>query len=336
MNPIMETEKIELLKKLIDEAQIVVNSTEQAHLGGPNCLVAHYFAIVMITLIGGAIGGIARGASDRLNRGIPSSINYSYSSWGNINKRISFWLQHIFLGIGGSFSAIFITLMFSKYILDIASLQSITLYSSIAVLGGIMAKRCLPALGDRIMKELEQVKNENKTFEKRVATVEKNIVEVETKLTYRQLIDSADKALSDKNPTLIKKAISDMEDAFVEHGVDRQYTIKLGRLYRKLAENGEECEFHRCIDKAISTLKKFIEILTTRGIDNEEVRSAIGTAYFNIACYYVLKSRRDEEMKDSLLEDALNTVHLAFKYYPYLRTPSKTDSDLKEIWNKIK
>lgn len=302
-----------------------------------NCLIYHYSCMIAIMFIGGAIGGIARGSSDRLNSGIVSPKDYSYSTWRNINRRLSFWLQHAFLGVAGGSSAIFLTLMFSKYTLNISDLQSLTLYSSIAVLGGVMAKRCLPVLGERISKEIEQkVKAENKNIEIRVNSMERNLADVETELTYRQLIDVADRALSDKNPIIINNAIEKMEKAFAEHGVDRQYAIKLGRLYRRLAENVHDREFHRIIEKAILTLEKFIKILEERGIDNNEVNSAIGTAYFNIACYKVLCSRKaDDSQREFFIRESIAMINKAFEYSPYLKVPAKSDPDLKEIWDKI-
>ena len=300
----------------------------------------HYFVFVLIMLFFGALGGTARGAYERLT----SKLNYDPNKDLTVIQRKrqrNYWFQHIILGMAGGACAVFLTLLLSKYSLNIKDLQSILLFSTLSTLGGVVSKRCLPALSDKVFEKLE---GDLKRAEGKVVKASEKLIDVENKmsivteqLTYHQLINEANKALSELDPLFVKSVIECLEKEKVNHGLDRQYIIKLGRLYRRLADiylkNGEKDNFFTNIDKGINTLYKFIELQKAQINQNEENYNAIGTAYFNMSCYNVLKSRQnsDNSVKEKLLCTAKENLEIALQCAPHLKPAIKEDPDLREI-----
>ena len=116
--------------------------------GKPECFVIlQYSMISSVLLLGGILGGIGRGAFDWLmgNNGLGKNW-YKHLGW------------HALIGIAGSGSGTFIALMFSKYELDASRLDSLVLYTGIAIFSGLMIKSLLPSLDQRLRDEVYKMK----------------------------------------------------------------------------------------------------------------------------------------------------------------------------------
>lgn len=281
--------------------------------GGEASILCQYLAISSVLMIGGLIGGIGRGAFDWLMGNTGRGRNwYKHLIW------------HAIIGIAGSGSGTFVALMFSKYELDASRLDSLVLYTGIAIFSGLMIKSLLPSLDHRILKILED----------KVSSMFGTYKEFSNQLV--DLVALADDALALDSPNVvqIKSAIAHMEAGKSSYRTVRAFNIKLGRLYRKISEL-EPGNFEEYIDKAISTLRNF-EREQRNGNQTQEVKESIATAQFNIACYLSLKRRKEkrESVRNALQEEILRLLkeipELGKNLTEEVRNDPDFDEDIKD------
>ena len=275
--------------------------------GKPECrVILQYSMISSVLLLGGILGGIGRGAFDWLmgNNGLGKNW-YKHLGW------------HALIGIAGSGSGTFIALMFSKYELDASRLDSLVLYTGIAIFSGLMIKSLLPSLDHRILKLLEN----------KVDSMFGTYKEFSNHLV--DLVALADDALNIDKPSYgqISSAIARMEAGKSSYRTVRAFNIKLGRLYRKMSEL-DPGNFDEHINNAISTLKNF-EREQRAGKQTQEVKESIATAKFNIACYLSLKRRKEtqDSIRNALQKEILLILNEATDLDPSLAEEVKNDPD---------
>ena len=315
----------------------------------PECfkLMLHHAYFVILLLMFGAIGGIARGAYERLTSGIKMPNEYDYDDKLYKNRRRNFWIQHIFLGIAGGATAMMLALLLSKYNLDIKKLSDIILYSVISIFGGVMAKRCLPVLEDVTAKKLGELdkktrdarneaanaKNEAANAKNEAANArneadnEKN--EAANVMLYTQLISDADTALrkpyKEREISYVQDAIKNMEKAESTYYCDRHFIIKLGRLYRgryELLGNVSD------LDKAIIILRRFIEYVNNKKkISQNDLRNK-AVALFNVACYHSIKMDASPYDRERLKQEGIQALKEAISLYNELDV---SDPDLNNL-----
>lgn len=146
------------------------------------------------------------------------------------------------------------------------------------------------------------------------------------------LVALADDALALDSPNFvqIKSAIAHMEAGKSSYRTVRAFNIKLGRLYRKISEL-DPGNFEEHIDKAISTLRNF-EREQRSCNQTQEVKEAIATAQFNIACYLSLKRRKErrESVRNALLEEILRLLREIPELGKNLAEEIKNDPDFDD------
>lgn len=290
----------------------------------------HSGILISSMLILGALGGVARGALDRLNSDAKAPKNYDYTNTTYLFRRLHFWLQHMVLGMGGAACAVFLTLLLSKYTLNISDLQSIILFATLSVLGGIMAKRCLPILGDRLSREIaERVSQSTKQVKKEIDEVKTEVAE-ESK-NYSAIIADADVVLKKKprerDIPEIELAIENMESSKVYFETDRVFCIRLGRLYRAMFDKTGKSS---CLDNAIITLRNYIVAMEQNKKMSALDKKNMASAYFNIACYHSLKMQTTESQKNRLADEAIDALKQAIEFDFNLKD-ELSDKDLDAI-----
>ncbi len=286
----------------------------------------HYIFFMVVMMFFGAIGGIARGSYERLTSGIKLPKDYDYNALTTKKQRRNFWLQHIFLGIGGGACAILLTLLLSKFELKVDDICSVILYSCISVLGGIVAKRCLPILSDAAAKKIGEELQRNKS-----EAIEYAKEEARTVKKYAQLISDADTALNETDETRIKayaiNAIKDMEQYLDMYSSDRHFCIKLGRLYRKLSDITGKIEY---LNKAILVLREYVKNIKSMKRTGVSDCLNISTALFNIACYHSLLTGKNPEEFERIAGEAVKALEEAFKLDSNVKN-DLSDPDLNNI-----
>lgn len=313
----MEIEKIEQTRTFFEYFGMTASCKE---------LLMHYVFFIVIMLVFGALGGIARGSYERLISGIKTPPNYSYSTEIYKKRRRHFWLQHIFLGMGGGACAILLGLLLSKYELKIEDLNSIILYSCISFAGGIMAKRCLPVLSDVAAQKLGEI-------QRRADEANKNAAESKA---YAQMLSDADTALAETDNTRAKayllSAIGNMNEYYAYYPIDRHFCIRFTRMYRKMYDITKNPDF---LKKAISILREYTNNIKKLKINVTSDFLNIATALFNMACYHSLLIEKNPTERERLSKEAVTLLEEALPFDPNL-IDDLSDPDLKEVLPEIK
>lgn len=279
----------------------------------------HSSVLLAVMLFLGSIGGIARGAFDKLSN---YDLNKEFSK-SNLNSKPnkiewSFWFQHIFVGMAGAACAVFATLLLSKYKLEINDIQSLILFSTLSVLGGVMAKRCLPALGNRILREIEQKVNaRNKEFEKKIR-------QSEIKLEKSELICAAIAAIKNKKDTEMHYLLSKISSIYDKFNTDRPLTIQLARLYRWTNQ----------LDKGISILQSYLDKFpipdSLEGIKKIDYADVL----YNLACYKYIQLK--DHPKEYLTSEVFKPLSDSIRMNPRNMKQMEEDPDLKDIKEDLK
>lgn len=212
---------------------------------------------------------------------------------------------------------------------------------SLSLLSGFFALRILPHLGNRLANEigavkkdtidlrnrLDEAENKRKQSDEKLMDALAQLRETEKKealyklhsnIVSKSLIALVSKQQEDRKPIL--EMISNELHNFK---TDRPVNILYGRLLRDEAKE----------DDAICVLKTFInnikQVAAEEGREcSIEERKAMGTAYFNIACYF--NNRSDGKGADHL-DDTRTNLSLAIKNVPAYGKDWHDDKDLKEL-----
>ena len=285
--------------------------------GKPECFVVlQYSMISSVLLLGGILGGIGRGAFDWLmgNNGLGK----------NWDKHLG-W--HALIGIAGSGSGTFIALMFSKYELDASRLDSLVLYTGIAIFSGLMIKSLLPSLDQRLRDEIYKMKGI-------VAGIDLDMNTVKSEQTYIKTLELIDDSLSDGNSDIISETIRHANKILPNFPKNRALNIKLARLYRRLAEKEKN---NKHLESAVKVLNEFITSLSQKAVLNKEDYYAIATAHYNIACYLTLKYKEESEADQILrIKEIRKHLEIACQLDSSLRKDIRTDHDFESVLHYLK
>jgi hypothetical protein len=137
---------------------------------------------------------------------------------------------------------------------------------------------------------------------------------------------TAYQALEKKVPaSSLESHIKELETLKPEFPVFRMLYITLGRLYRATGD----------LDNGIQVLDEFIQNKEKAGGGGD---ADSGAAYYNRACYQVLKARAavKESDKPELLEAALSGIKEAIKRASENKGYALEDADLTEIYEQIR
>lgn len=194
----------------------------------------------------------------------------------------------------------------------------------ISVVAGFFAMRILPHLGSVIEDRLSQLSQKVDETRQQVA---ENGARIQDDEDYHRLLGRAEMALSTNEPTDRREAIKCIEEDLDRFAHRRTINIYYGRLLRREGE----------YSKAIMALNRFIKTLKAKRAGNlhRNDRSALGAAYFNIACYYgLLLSRGGKTSDDDILEKLKSALREAINSDSIYARLWQDDEDLKPIADK--
>lgn len=191
----------------------------------------------------------------------------------------------------------------------------------ISVVSGFFAMRILPHLGSVIEDRLSQLSQKVDETQNQVAM---NIARIKDDEDYGRLLGCAEMALTTGKSGDRQEAIRCIEENLERFSHRRTLNIYYGRLLRKEGN----------IHEAIKVLENFTHKLRARHADclHRNDYSALGAAYFNIACYYALlfvdeRNRGDEK----LLGKVKSSLQEAIKNDSIYERLWRDDDDLKPI-----
>lgn len=192
-----------------------------------------------------------------------------------------------------------------------ASTNNIIFIVGLCAVASSNGNRFLRMLHDRIAQQvMKQEQDLNRTD-----------IRVDNAYKYSSAIATSTTALERKAGYIdVPKAIEALEDIKDKFPTDRLLNIYLGRLYRKAKD----------YDRGIFTLRRFIS--ETKNKEDQ------ADAYFNIACYHVLKAQnmpssaenRGREI-ERLKNEAIEALRTAVELNPENRRAAQTDEDFNSI-----
>jgi len=260
------------------------------------------YKICVVIIITGGVGGIAGGLYNK-HRNFPLAIEKGWD-----------YVTYFFCGVVCSFGVAVLCTTISSLLSNSGENNKALYLIGISLLSGFFSMRLLPKIGDQLETRL-------KLIESQTAGVAKK---AEESIEYTKLLSFSDTAFSTKNPVDIESAIVNIENNIKMFATDRTINIYLGRLYRQ----------QRKYNKAIYALREFIEhkqqqIKNYPG--NNSDKEACGAAYFNIACYHVLKAAEAPSEENRLFEESITALRETKKYNPMLAASASNDPDLANL-----
>lgn len=229
-----------------------------------------------------------------------------------------------FIGIAGAFGVLLLGYWLGQIKMD-ATVSNEIFLISLCIVAGTASFRLLPKIGSKLEEQFLVQKIEQS--EKKVEGVVTKAVE--STVEYSGAIAHAATAMGRDAIADCQQATERLERIRPLFKTDRTLHIYLGRLYRK----GEK------YDDAILVLRSFIKN-RNESINKGDVSITdnvdLADAYFNIACYHVLKA---QELESTLLpaelerlkNEAIDTLHESIKLWPKNKEYARTDRDFKYI-----
>lgn len=291
---------------------------------------AQKFSILFITvLVFGGIGGFT-GGTYRKRHGIEPSIN----TW---KDGTVFFL----CGVISAFGVVALCSGVASFFDKAAILHKGISLVGVSLLSGFFSMRILPHLGARLEKQIGEVKKDSEARDKALELrTEKVLREVEKNSEVQKRFDVFSRCAAVALAAMGSNAQSDKEHAvyvmsqhFDQFREERIWVIIYCRLLHRIGRSLE----------AISILEEFIEKILSRHRamgDNlmQEEKESLGTAYFNMACYYnnpenrdlTDKTRNGDYTSDNL-EAVKSCLKIAFNYMPRYRKEWNLDQDLANL-----
>jgi hypothetical protein len=151
-----------------------------------------------------------------------------------------------------------------------------------------------------------------------------NVADIADNLSHRNKFDEAAIALApDAVPSDWMRGIEALKSVLRDEPDNRRAAIWLGRLYRKMSEQG--VEQRQYINEAIGTLTRFLEVKERRRQDDEDVADAL----YNRACYKIRKG--DYVADGNFLEDVGNARDISDGLYKDGITDLRRSVELKVL-----
>ncbi|HEY6871781.1 MAG TPA: hypothetical protein VI298_03525 [Geobacteraceae bacterium] len=191
---------------------------------------------------------------------------------------------------------------------------------------------------EQYTQELENLKNKIETLQGNPAV--NNQLTPEDAISYSSGITSAETALSRRDASDVYTSIETLEKLKNKFKYDRTIHIYLGRLYRAKGD----------YDNAILVLRKFINNLLDIGNENMSPNQivAMSDAYYNIACYHVLKAFSPNNISNDeasrLKSEAMVELAKSIELNPKNKEFAANDPDFNflhssnspdQLWNSI-
>lgn len=208
----------------------------------------------------------------------------------------------------------------SKQITANASVTNQLFLFSLSTTAGIFSYRLLPSIGSKLEKQF---------IEQKMVQTEQKVINIA--VDYTSAISHAETALIREGYHDAPQAIERLEAIKHLFPTNRTLYIYLGRLYRKMKN----------YDKAIISLREFIENLEQKrikigdkGFHQYEIDRS--DAYFNIACYHILKAEENmskitQDEVNRLKNETIEALKISIKIWAQNKEYAKNDPDFRFI-----
>ena len=179
-----------------------------------------------------------------------------------------------------------------------------------SVVSGFFAMRLIPRIGSKLeQKVIDQVRAD-------VAMAN------ERQVAYTQLVTACQLALTAGDDGNVEVALQLLKKHAGEYPKDRTVNICYGRLLRKRQD----------LKAAINILRQYITNMLNEA-DKDRLssadKSAISTAYYNIACYHCLLANKMPNERTRLVGEAQTALHNAYEFDSGVTNNWQKDGDLK-------
>jgi hypothetical protein len=268
----------------------------------------HFVTGILIVCIAGFLGGLVSGIGAIVESGRDEEGRYV----GTKGIPIPFFLfGRCVVGIGGATAVLLASLSVNKF--TGASDIDLLALSALCFVAGSIGYRLLPIVAAQLEKRLGEAEKRVEQAVKQGEKTRDSVGMTSAVITAMGLLDRKEHLTS-----VVDQTITSLEGWSKEFPKDRSVHIVLARLYRHKKDN---------LDKAISTLKRFIQ---KKGNAKDK---DVADAYFNIACYLSVKAGHETstETRSKLIESAFEPLKQSLKISPENKTDAESDDDLKEL-----
>jgi tetratricopeptide (TPR) repeat protein len=318
----------------------------------PATEITHNFAplshLVLYLFIGGLLGGVGRALYEMTHSRIcqPKSL---------LDAVVILFAAGV-TGIITAGTLIFLGVWTDKIPIN-NDVKSQLTFLCFALFGGAVY-RSMPKITQNALKRIENMAKEATELAEKAQVsaeeVRKSSEELRTQATaYSRGMSMAEMALARKRPEELSDAAEKLENLRAANPLDRVLHIYEGRLLRTIGDvlvNSNLTEALDSYDKAIKVLRSFLANLDSnrRTYDTAKFNEDCGAAWYNIACYHVVKAEALKERAsmggkiDELLNEAVEFLTCSIQLHKNNAKFARDDRDfnfLKEKrpldWDKI-
>jgi tetratricopeptide (TPR) repeat protein len=280
------------------------------------------YELLIIIGLSGMFGGYVSALLDNI------SSHPSLTKISDECKKCSRWYLfcRAIIGIAGAFGVVFIAYSIDKVKTN-ASISNILYLISMSIVAGAVSFRILPKIGTKLE---EQLLLTDKKADDAIKIADDTREYADDTREYTAAIEHAGAALTRDQIIDVPQAIERLSNIKEKFKDDRTLYIYLGRLFRKLGQ----------YDDAILILREFIRnINNSKNIPESRCLVDKADAYFNIACYHVLKAKdhalknldHDSNEKERMLKEAIEALSTSISILPTNKDNALKDIDFEMI-----
>jgi hypothetical protein len=271
-----------------------------------------FWRTVALIDVGGIVGGSLYWTSAYLSHVVRSPDDASIDQWSGSWQ---FWLANAFTGVGGAWAVLLAMLWASRAPLGSDAKEMLELIGT-AIVAGYAGNRVLPAVADRLLKEL---------------------IENATKTTMAAAKSAKTQADSAKQSRMVSEILAylDSKGNQTDHQTDDyiaqlRATLSLDPTFRSAA-----ILLARILDEskkdtagAIEVLTAFIDAKSKAGGKDD---SDVADAYWNLANYYEEEFKAGGGEDTSLRKKAIDSLQVSLKILPAYSESLKADPDFQDL-----
>lgn len=272
-----------------------------------DCSLETVFYQFWLTLALVGIPGVLGG----LTNGISIFLKPADAEAGHLPKR-SYYLAYGITGFGGSLAALLAILWNGKFPNPLVHLEDFLTLACTGFVSGYIANKLLPAIADKLQKQLTEVQQTQAELAKKSEQDIGNAVSLSTELTRAKDYLASRTFITGQT----EKLIASLSDLAKVYPTNRTLNILLSRTWAEASKNRE---------KALDVLNSFISAKLKADESDED----LAAAYWNAANYYEFdfKKTKNPELRAKAVEALRKALEISASYKEEL----DVDKDFKDL-----